>query len=257
MYLNCHSFHSLRYGTIPLQELVQQAVACNVKAMALTDINTVTGIYDFIKACNEVNIKPIVGMEFRCGGQLRYIALAKNRSGLGQMNRFLTDHNFDGTPLPFSAPQWEDVVVIYPLENVPQILNENEYIGIRSEQLPKLFHAQWKTLLPKMVILQPVVFRTKREFNLHRILRAIEINTLLSKLTQEDVCKTSDVMIPMEQLLLSFTEYPEIIANTQKVMGECNFEFDFKTPKNKKFYTQSRETDIALLTKLAFEGLLW
>jgi hypothetical protein len=49
MYLNCHSFHSLRYGTIPLTELIQQAVACNVEAMALTDINTVTGIYDFIK----------------------------------------------------------------------------------------------------------------------------------------------------------------------------------------------------------------
>ncbi|AYN03547.1 DNA polymerase III subunit alpha [Flavobacterium sp. 140616W15] len=257
MYLNCHSFHSLRYGTIPLEELVQQAVACNVKAMALTDINTVTGIYDFVKACNEVGIKPIVGMELRFDGQLRYIALAKNRNGLGQMNRFLTDHNFDGTPLPFSAPRWEDVVVIYPLENIPDVLKENEYIGIRPEQLPKLFHAQWKALLHKMVILQPVVFRTKREFNLHRILRAIDINALLSKLTQEDVCKTSDVMIPLEQLLLPFTEYPEIIANTQKVIEDCNFEFDFKTPKNKKFYTQSRETDIALLTQLAFEGLEW
>jgi hypothetical protein len=30
----------LRYGTIPLTN--QQAVACNVEAMALTDINTVT-----------------------------------------------------------------------------------------------------------------------------------------------------------------------------------------------------------------------
>ena len=44
MYLNCHSFHSLRYGTIPLQELVQQAAVCNVKAMALTDINTANAI---------------------------------------------------------------------------------------------------------------------------------------------------------------------------------------------------------------------
>ena len=51
MYLNCHSFHSLRYGTIPLEELIEQAVSCGVKAMALTDINTVTGIYDFIKGC--------------------------------------------------------------------------------------------------------------------------------------------------------------------------------------------------------------
>ena len=54
MYINCHSYHSLRYGTIPLTELVQLAAACGVKAMALTDINTVTGIYDFIKECQQL-----------------------------------------------------------------------------------------------------------------------------------------------------------------------------------------------------------
>jgi DNA polymerase-3 subunit alpha/error-prone DNA polymerase len=48
--------------------------------MALTDINTVTGIYDFIKAA-EVNIKPLVGIEFRCNHQLRYIGLAKMQMG--------------------------------------------------------------------------------------------------------------------------------------------------------------------------------
>jgi hypothetical protein len=31
MYINCHSYHSLRYGTIPLNELVQQAASCGVQ----------------------------------------------------------------------------------------------------------------------------------------------------------------------------------------------------------------------------------
>jgi DNA polymerase III alpha subunit len=79
MYLNCHSYHSLRYGTIPLKELVDDAVLHDVKAMALTDINTVTGIYDFIRECNKVGIKPLVGMEFRCNHQFRYIGLNSNR----------------------------------------------------------------------------------------------------------------------------------------------------------------------------------
>lgn len=104
MYLNCHSFHSLRYGTIPLDELVPQAAACGVTAMALTDINTVTGIYDFIKHCGQEGIKPIVGMEFRSEFQFRYIGLAQNAAGLAQMNRFLTAHNFEKKPLPQTAP---------------------------------------------------------------------------------------------------------------------------------------------------------
>lgn len=257
MYLNCHSFHSLRYGTIPLVDLIQQAVASNVKAMALTDINTVTGIYDFIKACNEVGIKPLVGMEFRCNHKLRYIGLAKNAKGLAEMNRFLTGHNFENSTLPLDAPEFSDVFIIYPFTNAPTVLKENEYIGIRPEQLPKLYLQEWKNRQSKMVILQPVTFRTKKEFNLHKILRAIDTNVILSKLTDEDYCKTSEVMQPLDELLAKYNEYPEIVANTEKIIQESNFEFDFKTPKNKKFYTNDRKSDMALLINLAYQGLVW
>ena len=111
MYLNCHSYHSLRYGTIPLDDLINHGIKAGVTAMALTDINTITGIYDFISACKKVNIKPLVGIEFRSGNDLRYIGLAKNKEGLAAMNRFLTAHNFSGEPLPIVAPQWEAVII--------------------------------------------------------------------------------------------------------------------------------------------------
>ncbi|KFF11166.1 DNA polymerase III subunit alpha [Flavobacterium hydatis] len=257
MYLNCHSFHSLRYGTIPLTDLVQQAVQCNVKAIALTDINTVTGIYDFIKACKAVAIKPLVGIEFRCNNELRYIGLAKNAEGLAEMNHFLTKHNFDNTVLPLEAPEFKEVFIIYSFENAPTTLKEYEYIGIRPEELPKLFGSQWKQRLDKMVIFQPVTFRVKKEFNLHKILRAIDTNVILSKLTLNDYCKTSEVMLPLEELISKFSDYPQIIGNTQEIIDQCNFEFDFKTPKNKKYYTNSRASDMALLTSLAKQGLLW
>lgn len=257
MYLNCHSYHSLRYGTIPLNHLIQQAVVCGVKAMALTDINTVTGIYDFIKGCDAVGINPLVGIEFQSEKKFRYIGLAKNASGLAEMNRFLTAHNFSGEPLPKQAPEFKDVFIIYNLDNAPEILNENEFIGIRSEELPKLFAVEWKSKIDKMVVLQPVTFRTKKEFNLHKILRAIDSNIILSKLTETDYCKTSEVIKPLEELLKSYADYPEIIQNTERLIEQCNFTFEFKTPRNKKCYTNNRQSDIALLTSLAQQGLLW
>jgi DNA-directed DNA polymerase III PolC len=257
MYINCHSFHSLRYGTIPLDQLIEQAVSCGVNAMALTDINTVTGIYDFIKGCDTAGIKPLIGMEFRSEHRLRYIGLAKNAGGLAQMNRFLTKHNFDKRTLPLIAPDFEDVFIIYPLENAPTELKEYEYIGITPEQLQKLVLSEWKKRQSKMVILQPVTFRTKREYNLHRILRAIDMNFILSKLTPENYCKDSEMMIPLESLLANYEQYPEIITNTEKIIQECNFEFDFKTPKNKKYYTNNRDGDMTLLTTLAEQGLAW
>lgn len=257
MYLNCHSFHSLRYGTIPLDKLVEQAVLCGVKAMALTDINTVTGIYDFMRACESKGIKPLVGMEFRCNHQFRYIGLAKNAQGLGEMNRFLTDHNFSGEPLPLIAPEFESVFVIYTLENAPKTLRENEFIGIRSDEISKLFTSEHKNKTDKMVVFQPVTFSNKREFNLHKILRAIDTNIILSKLTEADYCRTSEKMLPLESLLPFYENYPQIIANTQKIIDSCNFEYDFTLKRNKKNFTENRESDIAKLTELAQEGLLW
>ena len=257
MYLNCHSFHSLRYGTIPLEELISQAVTSGVTAMALTDINTVTGIYDFIKGCQAVGIKPIVGMEFRSEYKLRFIGLAKNTAGLAEMNRFLTRHNFDKTVLPDFALDFENVFVIYPLENVPDILRENEYIGIRPEQLQKLVLSEWKNRQEKMVVLQPVTFRNKKEYELHKILRAIDLNLILSKLAPADYCKRSEVMVAVERILSCYGQYPGIISNTEKIMEQCNFDFDFKTPKNKKFYSNNRKDDMNLLTTLARQGLEW
>lgn len=255
MYLNCHSYHSLRYGTIPLNELVEQAIGYGLKAMALTDVNTVTGIYDFVKACKTANIKPLVGIEFRSVNKLHFITLAKHKDGIGEMCRLLTKHNIDGTAIPLFAPDFNHVIVIYPIDNVPLILKDYEYIGIRPEQLAKLYLSEWKRMLKKMLILQPVTFRIKKEFNLHKILRAIDTNIILSKLTPEDYCKTTEVMIPLDELILKYKDFPDIIKNTERVIEDCNFEFEFNISRNKKYYTESNYGDKLLLESLAQRGL--
>jgi len=255
MYLNCHSYHSLRYGTLPLETLVQQALACGVTSLALTDINTVTGIYDFAKACRKVGIKPVVGMEFREGNRLRYIGLVKTQRGIGELCRLLTARNCEGTPLPDQAPAFGDAITIYPLSNVPQQLGTDDYIGICPGELNLLVQEKWKRLLPRMVALNPVTVSGKREHNLHRILRAIDLNVVLSRLSEEDCCRMDEYLRPAGELLEIYGDYPLIVANTARIMEACNFEFDFATPKNKRHYTGNREGDIKLLTGLAYAGL--
>ncbi len=135
------------------------------------------------------------------------------------------------------------------------MLRDYEYIGVYPEEVNLLIQKKWKSLLHKMVVLQPVTFATKQEYNLHRILRAIEHNTLISKLEKEHVCGTSEILRPIVDILKPFKNYPQIIENTERLVRSCQFSFDFSTPKNKKFYTSSAEEDFQLLKKLAFEGL--
>ncbi|CAI9678696.1 DNA polymerase III subunit alpha [Elizabethkingia anophelis] len=255
MYLNCHTFHSLRYGTLSVEELVNTAKINGVDTLCLTDINTVTAIYEFLKLCKEAGIKPVVGMEVRHDNKLLYILLARNAKGIAEMNQLLTDYNCDEIPLPERNPAFQHVITIYLMDNVPEVLLDNEYIGIRPEQLNLLFRSEWKRLLDRMVILQPVTFNTKKEYNLHRVLRAIDYNTLISKLQPQQYCTPDEVIKPLPVLLKSYEHYPEIVANTQSVIDACSFDFDFSTPKNKKYYTDSKANDLELLTRLTYEGL--
>jgi DNA polymerase-3 subunit alpha len=255
MFLNCHSYHSLRYGTISIKELVQQAVHFNIKTLALTDINTITGIYDFYKLCQDHNIKPIVGVEIRVQDEMYYICLAKNQKSIGEINRLLTAYNCEGIEIPKANPDFTDSFVIYPLENIPEQLSDHEFIGIRQDQLNLLIQTELRPFIPKMVILHPVTFTSPEEYELHKILRAIDLNTLISKLTKSDYCKNNEMFTDKKKLLAQFQHEPQIIENTKYIVNTCHFDFDFSTPKNKKHFTDSRENDSKLLKKLAYEGL--
>ncbi len=256
MYLNCHSYHSLRYGTIPLEELVSLAAAYNAKALALTDINTVTGIYDFIGYCEKADIKPLVGIEFRFNNKLHFIGLAKAYQGIGEMCRFLTPHNFDKSIPPLYAPDFNHVSVIYPMDNVPLVLKDYEYIGVRPDELNKLYRPEWEHKVHKMVILQPVTFRNAEEYRLHKVLRAVDNNIIISKLGTDQICRNSEIMLPLDNLLQYYKQVPEIVSNTESLIENCNYHFDFSTPKNKQHYTESKYSDMLMLTKLAQEGMI-
>lgn len=260
MFLNCHSFHSLRYGTLSIEKLVQQAHCFGLKELVLTDINAVSGIYEFKRECEKVAIKPIVGLEIRKENQLLYITIAKEFSGIGEVNKMLTNHNCEGVELPISNPNFKNVFVIYPLENIPEKLLDNEFIGIKANQLNLLIKLELNALLHKMVVLQPVTVSSQKEYNLHRILRAIDENTLISKLKPEDCCQPDERLSTLSQVLENYRCYPQIIENTKSLLGQCSFEFAYKERgntenKNRKYFTNSKEGDIQLLTQLTFSGL--
>lgn len=254
MFINCHSFHSLRYGTISVKELVQQCVELRIGVAALTDINCISGIYDFHRLCEKNNIRPVVGVDIRTDNKQHYICLAKNQSGIGKINRLLTQHHCEGKDLPLHHPCLSEVFIIYPLSNYPDKLNRNEYIGIRPEEINLLMNSTLRKYLPRMVILQPVTFTTKREYKLHKILRAIDRNTLVTKLEENDICGQNEKLISIDELLKNYQHYPQIIENTQQLLEQCHFHFDYKTPKNKKNFTESKDSDIKLLKKLAYKG---
>ena len=136
-------------------------------------------------------------------------------------------------------------------------LKDNEFLGIKPQDLNKLKFSKWNNFRSKLVVLQTVSFENKKGFNTHRLLRAIDNNTLLSKLPKTEQGKETDVMLPYNELCETYQEFPELLKNTKTILNDCNIAFDFsqEIPNNQKSYTKSETEDYELLKKLTYNGL--
>lgn len=253
MYLNCHSYHSLLYGTFSIERLVEKAASLGIRSLALTDINNSAGVADFFRICHKHHIKPVAGMEFRRGDKLLFIGLAKNPEGFSELNRFQSLINRRERELKDTAPVFQQVFVVYPLENLPGILRENERAGCRPSQAGKLL----RTKIPedKIVVLQPVTFENQADYYLHKNLRAVAHNTLIDKVTPGMTAAEDETLVPPQELEKAFFRFPKVLENSHKLLEQCALHFDF--PKNRETFTGSHEKDRTLLEKLARKGLLF
>ena len=259
MYLNCHTYYSLRYGTIKPERLLAIASENSLQTLALTDINNTSACLDFVRLSNNYKIKPVLGVDFRNRAKQQFILIAKNNKGFYNINQYLSHFlHHSELKIPEQAPQLEDTFVIYPyIHHKTYTLKANEFLGIKPQDLNHLKFSKWHTLRSKLVVLQTVSFENKKGFNTHRLLRAIDNNTLLSKLPQTEQGAPIDRMLPYDELCNTYQEFPEILKNTSSLLDDCSIDFDFsqKTPNNQKSYTNNETLDFKLLKKLSYKGL--
>lgn len=262
MYINCHTYYSLRFGTFSEVELLSLAQKYHVKSLALTDINNTSACLNFIRKSKEFDIKPIVGIDFRNGASQQFVGLAKNNRGFQELNTFLSSHSHLKKEIPKDAPNFKEVFVIYPFEKVLRDeriqFKDYEFIGVSIEELKKLPFSLYKTYTNKLVIQQQVTIRNKKDYNAHRLLRAIDNNILLSKLQESEQCKITDVMLSDADIKTAYADYPHIIANTENIINACSIDFSFgksRVSQNLRTYSKSIEDDYNLLVKLCEENL--
>ena len=265
MYLCAHSYYSLRYGTITPEDLLKMASDAGLKDFCLTDINNTSAVLDFIRLSKKYNIHPVVGIDFRNNVQQQFIGIAKNNNGYYEINKLLSEHQTSGEPIPDRCPALSDTFIIYPFKHTERTfgiddLNENEFIGIAPHEVASLRFHLYKKRPDKLVALVPISFRNKRDFNTHRLLRAIDNNILLSKLPKTEEARDDEKFISREELLEIYDDFPELISNTEKIISssEVKFEFGSDAPmQNQSTYTGTVDGDYELVRALAMEGLAY
>ena len=257
MFTNCHTYYSLKYGILSPQELLQMAMKNGVTNMAVTDINSTTACLEFIKEAPTYGIKPIVGADIRNGNDQCFICLARNNNGYYQINKFISEHLHIKKPFPELPPSLEDVYFIIPFEKALLLeiknLKENWFIGISTANYNKLRFSKLLQYPEKLVLQQPVTFRSQQDFNVHRLLRCIDLNILLSKLPTKEQGFPNDRMQSPERLREIFADHPHIIANAENLLAQCSVSFGFyesRENQNQNSYLGTTVEDFEYLEKL-------
>jgi error-prone DNA polymerase len=256
MLLHCHTWFSLRYGTMREQELVNWLCNNGHEIIALTDINNTSAFFNTLRMARGKDLRMIPGIDFRNGIQHRFTGIAKTANGWEVLNRYLSEHLHAKKPFPERAPDLEDVYIIYPFNRERFFaLKPNEYIGIRPDDLNLLELSTWRHHRNKLVACPTCSFLSKRDFNAHRLLRAIDNNCLLSKLPKSEQGLPSDLYLSKDAILHTYKHMPDLVENALQLLHSCTFDFEFGKPRNKQVFSESPDEDLRLLEALAKNGL--
>ena len=88
--LHCVSNFTFLRGASHPHELIEQAEALGYSALAITDECSVAGVVRAHMAAKRRQLKLIIGAEFRLSCGLKFVALAIDRHGYGQLCRLIT-----------------------------------------------------------------------------------------------------------------------------------------------------------------------
>lgn len=266
----CHTSLSFKYGTLSPKQLFDEARRCGVRKLVLAEINNTASYIEMLRICEKsrrvngsldrygnegYDLEIAVGVEVRESNEFLYLLIAQNNNGFESINRFLSQHSREKKPFPRRAPELADVFVVYPYPTMDEVpLRDYEFIGVRKHQLNH-FSIRAAQRSDRYVIFHPVTFSSRIDFNVHRLLRAIDLNTLLSKLPPQHQALPDEIMMPDENLEEYFKDFPALVRNTRRLIDSCHISFNLKEDKNKKHVSGNFDRDWNMLVTKAWEGL--
>lgn len=253
----------MRYGLLSPEALVAAARERGVKRLVLVDNNNVSCVGEFVDRCREAGIQPILGIDFR-GEDHRhlYYGIAHNDEGFRELTELLSAHSLTGKSVSAVAPCLEHASIIYSKRpKAIEHFRSNEYLGIRAFDVNLLPKSGLLKHRDKLVAIQPVAFIGGGEdWTTHRILRAVDRNALISKISAQDCARRSDKFVAPRDLYKAYAVYPFLLENAAKLLSRCAIELPgtagggFSARNNLCYFGSSEADDYALLTKLARAG---
>jgi len=232
-HLHVHTHFSFGVGASSPEALVEAAVERGYRALACTDTNGVYGAVEFQRAAEAAGMRPILGAHLVANGQ-ETIALAADDRGWAALCRAITAIHWQ-QDLVLSTQLAADragLILISRdiplLEHVLQLSGPADlYAELRpGKERHRVLAAARRYELPA-VVTNGVVAAHPEEWNRHRLLRTIALNTTLSALPPMEAWPRDAWLRSAPDLTRLFPDCPEALHTTEEIAERCRYRIPF------------------------------
>jgi error-prone DNA polymerase len=249
-------------GVPTLEALCQAARAQGHDALALTDRNGLYGAIEFLSSARQAGLKPILGAEL-VHQHHRAVLLAKTADGYGNLCRLLSARHTDSAFNFIQAvSQYRSGLLILSDDlSALAAWEKDSAEDLAVELTPGAEFSESlafsrRTGVPPVATTRACCLRAS-DFEAHRLLRAIALNTTLSRLKPHDCAAPSHWLMPPGMLERYFPNVPEALTNTRRMAERCHTDWDFTTTIFPSFRRLSAEAAFDTLRTKTYDGARW
>jgi error-prone DNA polymerase len=270
VHLHVHSEYSFHAGVPKVKELVAAAKACAMTSLALTDTDRMSGLIDFYTLCLENGIKPILGVELTDPKKSsdRVVVLAKNKNGYADMCDLITQRQVQSDTFTFARAFGREYPDLFLFTDSPQALaalcrtpNAKNLYGeivhwdAASRQKSKLLEEVTREHRVPLVATNNVHFLAKQDWETHRILRAIGLNSTLSRLENHETVSQTAYFCPEDEMRDRFFDCGQAMDNTTVIADQCTADLELGEWIFPRISVPDGFTPEQYLERIAKEGL--
>ncbi|MBI3793413.1 MAG: DNA polymerase III subunit alpha [Nitrospinae bacterium] len=225
------SHYSLMRGTAPVDRFVARAKELGFRTLSLTDTDNLYGLWSFLKSCKLHGVRPIIGAHITDPCSDRLVAcLVKNQLGYENLCQLITARKIDESfNLEGEVEKLGEGLCILTGDAV--LLERWRGAGLDacaavsrkiSGDSSEIRRSAKKIGAP-VVAVADSFFLSPGGLKLHRLLRAISLNTSLSRLGEADAAPADAWLASPREYEERFSILPEAVSETDRIAERCRF----------------------------------
>ena len=229
VHLTAHSAYSLQDGLATPTDLACAVREAGMTALGLTDHRLLTGAIEFVAACKQEGIQPILGLEIDLDSG-PFQLLATNMTGWSNLCRLSSALALQDDPerpcsLGLLSNHAEGLIAFSgepePLVN---IFPNRLYVALRTPVQARELTSRARKLNLPTAATHSIYFLSSDQARLQRTLTAIRLNQPIESLSPSVLAPTDSYFLTSQEMERRFQDFPEALASTQEIAERCRFD---------------------------------